>query len=75
MIKVTNVKTTTIILPDNFKEEWLKQNFDEEDEEYEEYMELDDEEFLADMDLIEDFLDTGILIDLDEDEEQKIEKI
>lgn len=75
MIKVTNVKTTTIILPDNFKEEWLKQNFDEEDEEYKEYMELDDEEFLADMDLIEDFLDTGILIDLDEDEEQKIEKI
>lgn len=75
MIKVTNVKTTTIILPDNFKEEWLKQNFDEEDEEYKEYMELDDEEFLADTDLIEDFLDTGILIDLDEDEEQKIEKI
>lgn len=72
MIKVTTVKTTTIILPDNYKELWLKDNFyDEEDEEYEEFINMTDEEFLSDMDLIDDFPD----FDIEEDEKTVIEKI
>ena len=72
MIKVTTVKTTTVILPDDYKELWLKDNFyDEEDEEYKEFINMTDEEFLSDMDLIEDFPD----FDIEEDEKTVIEKI